>query len=202
MIFIDSILKRVKGFGKEKTVKKHHSQKAAIHLLEDARISAFEILEQANKRAEDILSQTHLDKQLLAQEQIESLKKVSLEFTNNYQRALDEIKKEHIDMFKNISQDIEKDAMSEISDFKEIIKKESFASQKIVGKKIEEEYQDLEKQLKDYKEKKLAEINDSVYKILSLVSKQVLGKTLSFDQHEELIIKALEEAKAEGLFKN
>ena len=80
------------------------------------------------------------------------------------------------------SEDLEK--------FEAIVKKENF-------RKTSEK--ELENEIRQRKEKELQKLNDNIYKILSNISKEVIGKSLNLSDHEDLIIASLEKAKKERL---
>jgi len=193
-----------------KTIHKIHSyRREEEHLKLQMHKKADEIIEEARQKGNNILSQAHsnYDKEESAfreslrasyANQIKDFEKVSQDFLKTYQNELDLIKIQTIQVLKNISKDIEKHTLLEINDFKDILKKETFASQKIVEQKIEKDYEEAKKGVDAYKAEKLKIIDNDIYKILQTVSMLVLGRTLSQQDHENLIIDALNLAKKEG----
>jgi len=57
-----------------------------------------------------------------------------------------------------------------------------------------------EKQIEDYKNEKLRELDENIYKIINEVAKNTIGKTIDLSTHEELVTKSLRQAKRDGLF--
>ena len=73
-------------------------------------------------------------------------------------------------------------------------------SEQIIDQKTNEMFQNIEKELAEYKEKKMGRIDTEVLTLIEKTYKEVLGKTLPPDIHRELILDALEKSKKEGLF--
>lgn len=129
----------------------------------------------------------------------EAAAKISQDYLREYQQALTVVKKNNIKIIQTILNTIKSDAQNSIQDFKDIIEKETLKSQKIVEEKIEREYEDLRKELDVYKQKRLSQIDNSIYEILEQVSKEVLGKALRLSEQETLILEALRNAKEDGV---
>lgn len=192
-----------------KTIHKIHSyRREEEHLKLQMHKKADELLEEARQKANNIIREAEFvkDKEKLAFNeslnassinQIKDFEKVSQDFLKTYRNELDLIKSQTIQVIKNISKDIEKHTLFEIKDFKEILKKETFASQKIVEQKIEKDYNEAKGAIEAYRAEKLKIIDNDIYKILQKVSMLVLGKTLSPQDHENLIIESLNQAKKE-----
>ena len=58
----------------------------------------------------------------------------------------------------------------------------------------------LERELEEYKKQRLKEADKTVNKIVQKVSQEVLGKSLSMEEHHDLIINSLEKSRVEGVF--
>lgn len=68
-----------------------------------------------------------------------------------------------------------------------------------VRKTVEDEYAQVKTDLETYKKQKMAEIDAKVKEILPVVLKDVVTKSLSPSQQEELVLNALENAKRQNL---
>lgn len=137
----------------------------------------------------------------VSKEQKEALSHASSELLDGFRKSIQELQQETINTVRNISKGIEEGVVSEMKDFKEVLQKETVDSQKIVEQKIEEEYKAAQTDVDSYKKEQLKKIDTSIYDILQLVAKEVLGKSLSLGEHEALVTEALEKAKTEGVFK-
>lgn len=180
--------------------------------LEEARIKAIKIIDDANNQAVDIISKATLSTDLSSQnfkedlanassDQIKKFEKATSDFTNMYTKTLQDLRTKNIEVFQNISKDIETNTMDEVKNFKESMKRLTTLSQKEVKRKIEVDYEAARKEIESYKKEELGKIDLKIYEFLGKVSKLVLGKAISLSEHEDLIEKSLEKAKKEGVFK-
>ena len=178
----------------------NHSQ----HMLDKAREKAQEIINVANTKAYEIISQTkileartikssdEIASQLLTAQRQE-LEKARDQLFEEYKRMLEDLYKENVNLFKNISKDIQEKAGSEIKDFRDILEKETLESQKIVGEKIESQYEEVQKGIEDYRNAELSKLRENIYKITRNAIELAIGKSLDREMHEELVTDALKE---------
>jgi hypothetical protein len=182
-----------------------------IETPDEARTKAVKIIDDANSKALDIIANATLSRDLtlgvIKQEvsrvssvQIEEFEKATSDFTKLYLQVLQNLKIKNIEVFQNLSKDIEINTMAEIKNFKESMQKLTTLSQQEVKEKIDADYATARKQIEDYEKEKLGKIDSKIYEILETTAKLVLGKAFSLSEHEELIIKSLEKAKKEGIF--
>ena len=183
----------------------NHSQ----HMLDKAREKAQEIINVANTKAYEIISQTkileartikssdEIASQLLT-EQKQALEKARDQLFEEYKGLLEELYKDNVNLFRNISKDIEEKAGSEIKDFRDILEKETLESQKIVGEKIESQYEEVQKGIEDYRNAELSKLRENIYKITRNAIELAIGKSLDREMHEELVTDALKEAIKKG----
>ena len=192
-------------------MKDEDSQKNAS-LLDTARIKAVKIIDDANNQALDIISKITLSTNVTSESfkenlsrvssaQIKEFEKATSDFTALYSQILQDLKTKNIEVFQNVSKDIEVDTMKEIRSFKESMQKLTVLSQKEARRKIDANYEASKKEIENYEKEELKKIDSGIYELLEKISKLVLGKALSLADHEDLIEKALEKAKKEGVFK-
>jgi F0F1-type ATP synthase membrane subunit b/b' len=181
-------------------------------LLNEARTKATKIIDDANNRALDIVSKTTLLADASAENfrqeisrnfsaQIEEFEKTTANFTKIYSQALQDLKIKNIEVFQNVSKDIETNTMIEVKDFKESMQKLTILSQKEIQKKMETDYESSKKEIEDYRKEEMEKLNSGVYEVLEKTAKLVLGKAINLSDHEELITKSLEKAKKQGIFR-
>lgn len=204
------MLKKFNTYQKEADELMSQVHKSEADLLEDARIKAGKIAEDANKKAMEIIGSSNnlntqgkkmLDEALdtLLKRQTSYFEKASADFLEAYKKELESLKQKNIEIVKNVSNNIEEDTVKEVEDFDNILQKETFAAQKIVEEKIEKEYSAAQQNVQNYKNEMLRKAEEEIYKILETVSKLTIGKSISFAGHEQLIIEALEKAKKDGI---
>lgn len=179
-------------------------------LLASSRKTGAEIIEDATKKAQGIISDSQnlnsesrklLDESLqtLIKHQTSYFEKASQDFLEEYKKELNSLKENSVKIAQNTSKAIEEDTKREIEDFDNVLARETFASQKIVEEKIEDDYAKAQKEVQDYKNEMLKKIDSRIYKILENISKAAIGRSIPLAQHEKLIIEALEKAKKDGL---
>lgn len=179
--------------------------------LSDTRERAAKIIDEANSKAIDIINKANLSENIasenfteeikhIASLQIEEFEKATSDFMKLYNLVLQDLKSKNIEVFQNVSKDIEVNTMAEIKNFKESMESLTSQSEKLVQKKIDSDYLIAKKEIQNYKEVEIKKIDQEIYELLEKVAKLVLGKALSLSEHEDLIRKSLEKAKKEGVF--
>lgn len=180
-------------------------------LLDEARVKATQIIDNASNKALDIISKATLSANASSESfrenlsrtsfaQIKEFEKASSDFTALYFQILQDLKTKNIEVFQNVSKDIETNTAAEMKNFKESMQKLTILSQTEIKKKIDIDYEALKTEIENYKNAKLQKVDQEIYELLEKVSELVLGKALSLSEHEDLIEKSLEKAKKEGVF--
>ncbi len=158
-------------------------------VLSRARQKAGSIVAQARDQAMDILASSKIsagdDKSRLE----EQLNKISAEQLREFKETV-----------ANISKDIEIDALKEVEEFKKAMEIETVLSQKIVAEQIQHKRDEVEAELDQYKLHKMQELDKQIVKIVGDVIRQVAGKVIPITEHEQLILKVLQEAKTKDVF--
>jgi len=190
-------LRKLQALHEEKSTTQKEMLKKSDLILEEAREKALKIVSDANLFEDSTKKLFEQELKRTAESQAKTLEKLSYDFLSVYQKELTDLKENNIKMMINISKDIENSVIAELKDFREILKKETFASQKIVEGKIEDAYKIAQKEIEDYRAERLKKVEDQIYEIIQNVSKVVLGKTLSLEEHEQLVMDALEKARKE-----
>lgn len=186
--------------------------KENTHLLDEARKTAAKMIDDANSRAIDIINKANLSSEIasstfnqqishIASSQIKKFEKDSADFMNLYHQILLELKSKNIEMFQSLSKNIETDTIGEVKNFKDSMENLTLSSQNLVREKIKADYETAQKDIENYKNEELKKIDGQIYSLLERISNLVLGKTVSLSDHEDLILKSLEIAKKEGVFK-
>lgn len=201
-------MRKVQKLMSEQAKTEANLHKKAGELLENAQGKASAILEKAQTKALELINSAQFyneetkhvfEDQLKAARQNQSLEfdETSKEFLESYKKAIEELKSGDIKDLHNISKSIEQDAEKQVGDFAKIIEEETVSAQKIVERKIEEEYRKVREEVDHYKATQLAKIDEQIYEIIKKVTAQALGKGLSLEEHEQLVVDALEKAKSE-----
>lgn len=186
---------------------------ASLEIIESAQKQANAIVEKAVESAKHILFETEYVKQDITKEMQDSLSKVAEETIKMVQGRSSESEKEFRIVVDEIKRDfaaeaskkltaIEQIARDETDDFKDILRRETVSSQAIIGKKIGDDFQEVQAEIDAYKRAKFTEIDHNIQVVIKQVVKEVLGSSLNVPIHEELVIKSLDEAKKTGIFRS
>lgn len=103
-------------------------------------------------------------------------------FLSDYQASLNQVSVKSLGGFENVVKELESDLRSQVKNFNEAL---------LPG---------LEKELAEYKRIRMEQVDKSVRRIVQISAQEILNKAISLDDHEELVIAALERAKKEGVF--
>ena len=190
---------------------KKHSSTDSLDQEDSPRQKAVKIIDDANSKAIDIINKANLSTDIssenfnqevkrIASQQIKEFEKATSDFLKLYTQVLQDLKSKNIEVFQDVSKDIETNTMTEIKNFIASMEELTSSSQKLVKKKIDSDYSTVKKEIESYKDEQMKKIDDDIYGILEKVSKLALGKAMSLSEHEDLIEKSLEKAKKEGVF--
>lgn len=194
-----TILKKHDILLKESERIKLQEHKKELQILEDARAKAAKILADAHFVDNNAKNEFQEQLKTVSLNEVKDFEKVAVTLLEAYKKELEGLKANTIKIASNITKDIESNTEAELEDFKETLKKETYESQKIVEQKIEGQYLQTEKELETYRQERIKKVEDEIYNIIQNVAKAVLGKAISLEDHEQLIIDALNKAKEEGV---
>ncbi len=160
---------------------------------------AQKIIDKAMVEASSILSKAQVLEGEIRAKIAESSQSISENQKDVYSRVLEEVKNQLSLVVQKASDDIKRDATEEISAFASSIRDETISTEKEVREKISQEYLKLENELAEYKRQRLAQAQVEIERIITQVTSKVLGRSLTREDHKELIIIALDEARREGV---
>src|SRR3989344_2550155 len=129
-----------------------------------------------------------------------SLDSASQEYLAKYSQALTLIQNDTIKLLQNIPKDASNILSTEIQKVRMVIESKTTQAQNDARNLIIEAYKKAETEVQEYKSVRLKQIEESLVYILENIAKRVLIKEISQDEHEKLVLKALEEAKRQGIF--
>ena len=106
-----------------------------------------------------------------------------------------QLKDQDINLFSTITKTIEKDVAQEMQTFRAVLEKETVSSQKIIETKLQEQYATVGKEVQEYKIQQMTKVDNHIIELVQKTTTLALGKSLSIENHQELVLEALEEAK-------
>lgn len=127
-----------------------------------------------------------------AADEISQFKKVSATMEKEAVQELSE--------FRKVSEDIEGQAIKELDEFRKSLEKETVASEKAVKERLDKEYEEVRQKLNAYQAEKMRQMDEKINGVLAEVAKEVFGTAIDLSTSEEMVMAALERAKAEGMF--
>lgn len=180
---------------KEKDVEKREKKIDTDYhqVVDDALTKERKILDDATQEAEHIIADT----QFVSQESkgsidaaLAKMKKdiehetavAAQEFRNSYQKELEKIANQSLTEFHSISKELQDSLHKEVMQFHSTL------------------LPSLQKELDEYKQARLKQTEQTIKTIVQKASQEVLNKSLSTDDHQKILIDALDKAKREGMF--
>lgn len=179
-----------------KEVNKH-----AKNLLHETTISAGEMLAQSKKTNEHLEEQLDKVLQSIAANDIHSLKAATENFDKEYQQKLQNIQDQVNIATEEMIQNTKNKYNEKLDEFTKELLKKGMSTQELIDKRVSELLTLAETEIAEYKKTKLATVDDQIGTLIQKVYRDVLRVSLPENIHKDLIIKSLEEAKKEGLFK-
>lgn len=153
-------------------------------VMSRARQKALSIIQNARDQGVDIIGRSKIS---------------ATESKSKLEENLSEISATNMREFKNILQTISKtvegDALKEIEEFKKALELETIQSQKTVAAKMQQNYDQAKAEVEKYKQAQMAQAEAKIDQIVSEVVKDIIGRVIPLEEHQKLIIAALEKAK-------
>lgn len=120
------------------------------------------------------------------------------------QKIITDVHREAFDTGKKVTDDHEA-KLKQISDFsltgfQNVTNELEVELQKQIREFRQEVLANIEKDVEEYKAAKLRRVDQASVILVQRVSQEVLNKSLTIEDHENLVIKSLEKAKKEGVF--
>lgn len=169
-------------------------------ILADAQKKGQKIIEDSHTRAREVVAQAGSFSTETKQKMLAQLDAVSKEYQASYLGLIEEAKTKTGELIKTLGDDIKKEAHLEIEAMRDSLRSEIEKAQVETKAAIDQAYLRVEEEIKGYKQKRLEQVDKEIFEIIRLVSEDVIGKALSTKEHEETIIKSLDEAKKQNVF--
>ncbi len=167
--------------------------------LESAKSQALLILDQAQTAAKEIVARADAINK-------ENTNNLSTLVESNLQRhqasydaALGAISTNITKTFTGLPQTVNTQVSAEVSKLISNLDSEMKALTTQVRTGLHEPYEKALKDAEDYKKVRIQAFENQLFTLLNIISKEVLRRELTIEQHEKLVTKALQQAKEEGL---
>jgi len=177
-------------------------------ILMDAHQRRLKIVQEALEKAGTIIKDTQVvdfdlksqfisDLQDMKKKQEELLRQRHEQISALYDQFENSLRRETSDQLKSISKNMETKAEEGIVQFRQLIEGEKIAISKQLSQKYEEQYKIVQKAIEDYKTNQVKKVDKRVFDILQALTHDVLGRSLTLKDHEELVQKALIQMKTD-----
>lgn len=99
-----------------------------------------------------------------------------------------------------IAVEFKNEALLEMARFKKELEEKVVTVEGAAEKVLAAEYDEIKLEIERYKASKIAQINSTAREVLIDATKKILGKSIDIRAHEDLVTRALEDAKRQNLF--
>lgn len=191
------------------------SEQEADKVIEAARAEGLKILQEANAKAARILANGQLfENETNARwEQAfaavlgrhlglleTSAKKMTGDyeaFANNYQQALQKAGAANLQRLWAMTGDLEERMLAKMRGFEDILREQSGAAAKQLAELTAAYERRAQQAVEDYKATRFRQLDEAIFRLVFRVTERVLGRALSLQGHEELMVQALNDAKSD-----
>ena len=177
-----------------------NANEEAVELIRVATEKAREILQSAGNVGEGISSSLAKELTAIAEQHKQYLKDASLKYVETYEHMAERAQEEYLSTLHEASQTMAGDAKHTLDMFETFLKDQTIGYKQQMEKKIDDLRNKVNEQVNDYKKEKLKRVDKAINEIVISVAKIVIGRSLNIKEHNELVLRALEEAKKEGFF--
>lgn len=186
--------------GRNLVAEQVEAQARARAIITTATAQAQQILADTQE-VKDVLHKRLLEtfEQVLAQSKGTAQEKVEL-FNSQVERMMVANQAQHMQALDKLINDTESYLRSQSDTFVQEMQNHVLTFGKEDRTYMESELKRIKQELEEYKKQELTKISANIYEILARTSEAVLGKAVNLDLHQELVIKALEQAKRDGVF--
>ncbi len=204
LVFV--ILSKLKKREVDEAVIKSRAYHKALDVLESSQKKSLKIYSDSQRKAKDIIQKAYNIKTATQKETDELFEGFLKNRTSNlekylsvslkeFKKVLDEGTLKNVQTLEDMSDILKKEMLSGVDSLTDAVKKETFESQRLLDTKVEQKYHDVESELSQYKSTKLKEIDQNLSSIILEVSANTLGKSMSLKDHQDYIMKILDEEK-------
>jgi hypothetical protein len=163
-------------------------KKDKLTIEEKARERAEELVKGAREKATQILGEAKVDAGKWQQVLDQELEKSLQEELGNYKNSL-----------QTVSNQITDEVKTEAEDLKKALEMETVGAEKTAADRLKEKCAEADRQAVEYQKQKYAVIEQKAVDILQEVGKKVFKRSLDLNDQTDLIIEALEKAKAQNV---
>lgn len=177
------------------------ANRQAKSILEHTSETAAGLLTNASQTNEHLKEDLDRVLQSVAAKDIHDLKITTEQYKKDYEQQLKNIQEQLNQTTQDVIRNTQKTYNDRLETFTKELLKSGLATQIVVDKKTSELVSTVEAEIDEYKKTQLKKVDEQVKILLEKVFRDVLRTSIPQNTHQDLIIKSLEDAKKDGMFK-
>lgn len=171
------------------------NKEVAVVVVEQAQQEARRVIQEASNKASDILKESRYLSDKVKTTLEADLSRLPQAQEDIYRQVFKKVGDEAIGILQRVAEDMKMQAQQQTRDFGLTLQKQAELSQEDVKKSIDSVYEHLEEDVNKYKSQRFAQIDRAVHRVIEDIVREVLGRAISAQEHEQLILQALDEAR-------
>lgn len=176
------------------------AQKQSQEILAKAQKEGEVLISSAHQKAAEIIKNTEILSTDSKNKMLAALEEVSRVNTENFRKTLSDAKDDIATVLAKVSTDLAANALTEVATFRGSLQKDLTSTQAALSAAVNEGYKKIEEEMSKYRQVRLNQVDETIFEILREVTQKIIGRVVSFEEHEELVKKSLEEAKRQNIF--
>lgn len=120
-------------------------------------------------------------------------------FAHNAQQALGEAEKAHLQGLRTMTETLEKKTLLQLHGFEDLLRAQAAAAAKQLAESTAAAQRQVQAEVADYRQRRFRQLEEQLFRIIFRITERVLGRALSLQEHQELMLEALNDAKREEL---
>jgi len=200
LLLVGLVVAYLRLVGKTMELKEEKKKESSLPTIERAQAEAQKMIEGARVQAQQIINSAQIfsgNQADVLEKEVQNANRVN---TAKFGESLQLVQNESIKMLSNIPKDVSTALSTQLVNIRATIQAEIEKASASAKEQVDNAYKRAEVEVQNYKLQRLKQIDDSIISILEEVSRKVLAKQISHDEHEKLVMKALEEAKEQHVF--
>jgi|GEM_PF-2247642 len=188
----------VAQFKMEYRVPQHPQQKSykqAEEVLDKAHKEAVEIIQQATQKSSHLISQSSRFAEAQKNEIDQQMKETGEDELDIYVNSIKKAQEQVLTALGQVTDELQRSSESELTKFRQQLVQSTQETQSLFMKQMQVELTEAGTSVTAYKKTLLEKADRQMFTVVQQVVQEVLHKSLTKNEHEALVIEALEEAK-------
>jgi len=191
--FVGYYLWQLRAKEQEIDKERHETDSQFHHVVDEALAKERKILEDAAFASSQIIAGTKYVTSSSQQSIGQALQKMEGSLEHDMGAASQDVEKIYASSLQQVSS-------QSLAEFQTIIRSMEAELQKQTATFRDSLLPQMEQELDEYKKIRLQQADRTITQVIQEVSQEILNKSISLDDHQRLLIEALEKAKKEGVF--